>query len=356
MKAIILAAGVGSRLRPVTFTTPKPLVPVANRPLITYAIDMMKGGGMDEVGIVVSGMDSPLVGRLGDGSDLGVKITWLIQEEQLGLAHAVNTGREFVGDEPFAMFLGDNLFQDKMQDWITSFEASDWDAALALGEVPDPTRFGIAKIENGVVTELVEKPANPPSKWAIAGVYMFRPSIFEAIDKIEPSARGEYEITDAIQELTNDGGKVQPYMLNGWWIDAGKPIPIIQANQLVMGEMPFTMPPENHPGIDEASTVSTQVKLGENVKITNSVVRGPAVIGDNVEITNSFVGPFTALNNDVKVENSEIENSIVMKNTVIRDVPGRIEDSLIGEDATLEGAAGHSTTRVVLADKSYVRL
>ncbi len=356
MKAIILAAGVGSRLRPVTFTTPKPLVPVANRPLITYPIDMMKGGGMDEVGIVVSGMDSPLVGRLGDGSDLGVKITWLIQEEQLGLAHAVNTGRAFVGDEPFAMFLGDNLFQDKMQDWIGNFATSDWDAAIALGEVPDPTRFGIAKIEDGAVTELVEKPANPPSKWAIAGVYLFRPSIFGAIDKIEPSARGEYEITDAIQVLANEGKKVQPYMVNGWWIDAGKPVPIIQANQLVMGEMPFIPAPENHPGIDDSSMVSTQVRLGDNVKITNSIVRGPATIGDNVEIINSFVGPYSALNDGVKVENSEIESSIVMKNTVIRDVPGRIEDSLIGEDAILEGATRPGTTRVVLADKSYMRL
>ncbi|MEO0563533.1 MAG: sugar phosphate nucleotidyltransferase, partial [Chloroflexota bacterium] len=233
MKAIILAAGKGTRLRPVTLTTPKPLVPVANRALIAYALDMLKAGGMSDVGIVVNSMESPLVERIGDGGWLGVNVSYIVQEEQLGLAHAVKLSRDFVGDEAFAMFLGDNIFQDKMGDMMRNFEASDYEAALALGEVPDPERFGVAIVEDGRISQLLEKPNPAPSNLAIAGVYMFRASIFEAIDKITPSGRGELEITDAIQELIKSEKSVQPYITEGWWIDAGKPHSIIQANQLV---------------------------------------------------------------------------------------------------------------------------
>ncbi|MFZ4815304.1 MAG: glucose-1-phosphate thymidylyltransferase [Phototrophicaceae bacterium] len=357
MKAIILAAGKGTRLRPVTLTTPKPLVPVANRPLIAYAIEMLKGGGMEEVGIVVDSLDSMLVGRIGDGAELGVKVTYIVQAEQKGLAHAVGLCQDFIGDEPFAMFLGDNIFQDKMGDFLRGFAASPYEAAIALGEVQDPQRFGVAVIEDGRVTSLVEKSKNPPSNLAIAGVYMFRASIFEAIGRISPSARGEFEITDAIHELVKADKAVQPYLLNGWWIDAGKPDAIIEANQLVMSELPYTPVPEI-PGIDADSRVSARVLLGQNVKIINSVIRGPAVIGDDVQIINSYVGPYTSLGNGVTVENSEIEASIVMAKSVIRNIAGRIDSSLLADNSTIEAShrSNPKAQRFILAENSYVQL
>jgi len=360
MKAIILAAGIGSRLRPVTLTNPKPLVPVANRPLITYAMEMIKGAGMEEVGIVVNGMESAVVKHIGDGDELGLKVSYIVQEEQLGLAHAVSLGRDYVGDdETFAMFLGDNIFQDKMEDLLRNFPNTDWEAAVALGEVPDPTRFGVAVIrEDGSIEQLLEKPDPAPSSWAVAGVYLFRTeSIFDAIDNIEPSARGELEITDAIARLIDHDKAVQAYKLEGWWIDAGKPKPIIEANQLVMGEMPYTPAPEND-GIDENSDVSPRVILGVNVEITGSVVRGPAVIGDNVKIVDSYVGPYTALGDDVVIEGSEIESSIVMNGSTIQNVPGRIDSSVMAANSTVTAASGENpkTQRFVLAENSYVQL
>ncbi|MEM6283203.1 MAG: glucose-1-phosphate thymidylyltransferase [Chloroflexota bacterium] len=360
MKAIILAAGIGSRLRPVTLTTPKPLVPVANRPLIAYALEMIREAGMDEVGIVVNSMESAVVKRIGDGEKLGVKVTYIVQEQQLGLAHAVSLCQDFIADDTaFAMFLGDNIFQDKMEKLLREFESSNWEAAIALGEVPDPERFGVGVIgEDGSITELLEKPNPAPSNWAVAGVYLFRTlSIFDAISKIKPSARGELEITDAIDRVIKSGKPVQAYKLDGWWIDAGKPKPIIEANQLVMSEMPYAPAPIND-GIDENSDVSPRVILGENVEIVGSVVRGPAIIGDNVKIINSYVGPYTSLGDDVHIENSEIEASIVMRGSRILNIPGRIDSSLLADNAVVEAAGGNvpRAQRFVLAENSVVQV
>ncbi len=356
MKAIILAAGKGTRLRPVTLTTPKPLVPVANRPLIAYALDMLKAGGMTDVGIVVNNLESPLVERIGDGGWLGVNVTYIIQEEQQGLAHAVSLCQDFTAGEAFAMFLGDNIFQDKMDAFMQNFESSDYEAAIALGEVPDPSRFGVAVVEDGVVTQLLEKPQNPPSNLAVAGVYMFRQSIFDAIGQITPSARGELEITDAIQVLISGDRPVQSYVTQGWWIDAGKPDAIIQANQLVMSELPYSPAPELPTASN--SKLSPRVHLGENVTIKNSVIRGPVVIGDNVQIIDSYVGPYTALGDDVIVVGSEIEASIIMRGSALRNIPGRIDSSLLADNSTVEAATTHNpkAQRFVLAENSYVQL
>jgi glucose-1-phosphate thymidylyltransferase len=356
MKAIILAAGKGTRLRPVTLTTPKPLVPVANRALIAYALDMLKAGGMEEVGIVVNSMDSPVVSYLGDGEWLGIKASYIVQEEQKGLAHAVSLCRDFVGDDSFAMFLGDNIFQDKMESLLRGFEDSEYEAAIALGEVTDPSRFGVGVVENGRVIQLLEKPKNPPSNLAVAGVYMFRTSIFDAINRIQPSARGELEITDAIQTLIEDGTPVQSYNTRGWWIDAGKPDAIIQANQLVMSELPYTPAPESD-GIDEQSNVSPRVLIGKNARIVNSVIRGPVIIGEDVTIINSYVGPYTALGHNVRIEGSEIEASIVMRGSQILNIPGRIDSSLVADNSTVESAQQNipRAQRFVLAENSYVQ-
>lgn len=357
MKAVILAAGQGTRLRPVTLTMPKPLVPVANKSLIAYAIDVLKGAGLTEVAIVVNGLDSPIVNHLGDGKALGVNIEYIVQLEQLGLAHAVNLSRDFVGDEPFAVFLGDNIFQDKMTDLLRGFANSDAEASIVLGEVPDPTRFGVADVQDGKIVRLMEKPPNPPSNLAVAGVYLFRNSIFDAISQIKPSWRGELEITDAIQELVKAERNVTPYILQGWWIDAGKPDAIILANQLVMEEMPYTPPPENSDQIMGASQVSHRVIIGEGSQIIDSVVRGPVLIGKNTIVKNSYVGPYTSLGDNVVIEGSEIEASIVMQNCEIRNIPGRIDSSLLADNARVSSAERMPDAhRFILAENSYVQL
>ncbi|MBK8139310.1 MAG: glucose-1-phosphate thymidylyltransferase [Anaerolineae bacterium] len=356
MKAIILAAGQGTRLRPVTLTMPKPMVPVANQPLIAYAIDMLRAADLKEIGIIVNSLESPIVAALGDGSQMGVQLTFIIQAEQKGLAHACGLARDFVGSEPFAMLLGDNIFQDKMHSMLTGFEASDSEAAIGVGEVADPSRFGIAQVEGDRVLRVVEKPKEFIGNLAISGVYLFRNSIFDAIANIKPSWRNELEITDAIQYLVSSGKKVSQYTIGGWWIDAGKPDAIVRANQLVLGDMPYSPPPEGEN--IENSEVSARVVLGEGSKIINSVVRGPVVIGSGVTISNSYVGPYTAIGNNVTVEHSEIEASIVMQDCVLKGIDGRIDGSLMA-DGSIVSSSGQSLPKVhrfILAEDSYVQL
>ncbi len=357
MKAVILAAGQGTRLRPVTLTMPKPLVPVANLPLIVYAIHVLQNAGLTEIGIVVNDLDFPIRTQLGDGSSLGVKLDYIVQAEQLGLAHAVSLARDFVGDEPFCLLLGDNIFQDKMESLIRDFPTSSAEAAVTLIEVSDPSRFGIAEIVDGKIKRVIEKPKDPPSNLAISGAYLFKKSIFDAIAKIKPSWRNELEITDAIQQVIDSGHEVHPYTLKGWWIDAGKPDSIIQANQLVLGELPYSPPPENKAQIVGTCDVSARVILGENSQIIDSVVRGPVIIGKNVVVRNSYVGPYTSLGDNVLVENSEVEASIVMKECVIRNIPGRIDSSLLADNSQVT-SSGHvpSAHRFILAENSYVQL
>lgn len=356
MKAVILAAGQGTRLRPVTLTMPKPLVPVANKWLIGYAIDVLKTAGLKDIGIVVNGLESPIVETLQNGHEFGVNIEYIVQVEQKGLAHAINLCKDFVGTDPFTVFLGDNIFQDKMTSLLTDFSKSDSEATIVLGEVPDPTRFGIAEISNGHIKRVVEKPQNPPSNLAIAGVYLFRSSIFDAISRIKPSQRNELEITDAIQELINSESAVSAYKLNGWWIDAGKPSAIVMANQLVLEELPYTPAPENSDQIVGNCEVSHRVILGKNSQIIDSVVRGPVIIGDNVVVKNSYVGPYTALGDNVVIEGSEIEASIVMKNCEIRNISGRIDRSLLADGSRVTSATHMPDAhRFVLAENSYVQ-
>jgi glucose-1-phosphate thymidylyltransferase len=257
------------------------------------------------------------------------------------------------------VFLGDNVFQDKMESLLMTFEDSDAEAAVALGEVSDPSRFGIADLNESYdrIRRVVEKPQNPPSNLAISGVYLFRKSIFEAITHIKPSWRNELEITDAIQWLISQGRKVSPYIMKGWWIDAGKPDAIIQANQLVLGELPYSPPPEDRLQIRGNSEVSHRVILGKGSQIIDSVVRGPVIIGDNVVIKNSYVGPYTSLGDNVVIESSEVEASIVMKDCIIRNMPGRIDSSLLADNSQVTSAQHvPDAHRLILAENSYVQL
>lgn len=357
MKAVILAAGKATRLRPVTLTMPKALVPVANKTLIGYAIDVLKSAGLTDIGIVVNDLESPIPQALGSGESMGVHLEYIVQAEQLGLAHAVSLCRDFVGDEPFCVFLGDNIFQDKMEQLFNGFAESDDESAIALGEVSDPSRYGIAEVTPGCIERVVEKPKDPKSNLAIAGVYLFRASIFDAISRIKPSWRNELEITDAIQTLIDDGRRVRPYILRGWWIDAGKPDAIVLANQLVLEELPYTPAPEGRDQIIGRSEVSHRVILGQNTQIIDSVIRGPVIIGDNAVVRNSYIGPYTSLGDNVQIEGSEIENSIVMRNCVIRNIPGRLDSSLLADNAQVVSAQRMPAThRLILAENSYVQL
>lgn len=357
MKGIILAAGQGTRLRPVTLTMPKPLVPVANKSLIAYAIDVLKAGGLTDIGIVVHDEKSPIVQALGNGAEMGVNLTYIIQTQQLGLAHAVGICKDFVGDDPFCVFLGDNIFQDTMSTLLREFEDSGAEARITLTEVPDPSRFGIAELLDGRIVRVVEKPKVPLSNLAIVGVYLFRKSIFDAISKITPSWRNELEITDAIQELINEGKDVRPYTIEGWYIDAGKPDAIMRANQLVLSELPYSPPLEDPERIKGTCEISHRVLLGKDSQIIDSIVRGPVIIGDNVTVKNSYIGPYTSIGNNVVVENSEIEASIVMRDCVIRNITGRIDSSLIADGSEIYAAMRVPVVhRFILAENSFVQL
>ena len=358
MKAVILCAGKGTRLYPVTLTMPKPLVPVANKPLLQYAIDTLTKMGATEIGLVVDSLDSPIRERLGDGKDtVGVPLTYIAQTNPKGLAHADKLCQPFVGDEPFIVYLGDNVFQDRMDVLYQQFQETGASAALALTEVPNPSAFGIAELDGGKIVRLVEKPKDPPTNLAVAGVYVFRADIFDAIDHIKPSWRNELEITDAIQYLLDQGKSVIPYIVNGWWIDAGKPDSIMLANQLILEQLPFTPVDLQDPRVEGESHVSHRVLLGENTRIIDSVVRGPAIIGNNVIISNAYIGPYTSIGNNVVIEHSEIEHSIVMACCTIKNIDGRIDASLIADNATvIHEPKKPNTHRFVLAENSLVQL
>jgi glucose-1-phosphate thymidylyltransferase len=336
---------------------PKPLVPVANKPLIGYAIDVLRGAGLEDIGIVVNDLDSPIAAQLGNGSEYGVRLDYIVQREQKGLAHAIRLTRDFVGDEPFCVLLGDNIFQDKMEQLVRGFPESSAELAIALIEVSDPQRFGVAEIIDGRIARVVEKPKEPPSNLAISGAYLFRPSIFDAIDQIKPSWRNELEITDAIQHVISSGAEVHPYTLQGWWIDAGKPDSIIHANQLVLGDLPYSPTPDDPALIVGTSEVSPRVLIGEGSRIINSVVRGPVIIGRNVRVENSYIGPYTSLGHNVVVENAEIDASIIMKDCTIRNISGRIDSSLIADNSTVAASSsGPAVHRLILAENSFVQM
>ncbi|NDJ76308.1 MAG: glucose-1-phosphate thymidylyltransferase [Chloroflexi bacterium] len=359
MKAVILCAGKGTRLYPVTLTMPKPLVPVANKPLLTYAIETLTEMGATEIGLVVNSLDSPIRERLGDGlQTVGVPLTYIAQENPQGLAHAVKLCEPFVGNEPFIVYLGDNIFQDRMHALYREFQATGASAALALTQVPNPSAFGIAELDGDQrIKRLVEKPKDPPTNLAIAGVYVFQPDIFDAINHIKPSWRNELEITDAIQYLLEQGNTVIPYVVEGWWIDAGKPNAIVLANQLVLENLPFSPANNDDERIQGESAVSHRVVLGEGSRIIDSVIRGPVIIGNNVTIRNSYIGPYTSIGDDVLIESSEIEHSIVMCCCEICNIEGRIDASLIAENArVVRATAKPMTHRLVLAENSLVQL
>lgn len=333
MKGLILSGGKGTRLYPLTYTNAKQLIPVANKPVLVRVIDSIRDAGVDEIGVVIGQTGPQIKEVVGDGSDLGVKITYIPQDSPDGLAHAVKISRDFLGDERFVMFLGDNVIQGGIGQLISDFAHNDWNSQIVLKEVENPSSYGVAKLrEDGSIEQLIEKPKDPPSNLALVGIYMFDSNIWEAVNSIKPSKRGELEITDAIQWLVNAGYRVFPHVHKGWWIDTGKPNDMLEANSLVLEELNPNISPDS---LIENSNIDRRVTVEKGARIINSTVRGPTIIGENTVIENSYVGPFTSIYHHVTLQNCEIERSIILEHSSLADIGVRIQDSLIGRNATL---------------------
>lgn len=356
MKAIVLCAGEGTRLRPLTYTGAKHLIPLANKPVIYHIIEAIKGAGIEEIGIVVSpGMEVEFAQHLSNGNKWGVNISYIWQREPRGLAHAVACAREFVKDEPFLVYLGDNLLEVGIEEPVRRFIEEDSEALILLTEVEDPRQFGVARLDDEKIVELVEKPVDPPSNLAVIGAYLFHPQIFEAIAKIKPSFRGELEITDAIQRLIDEGYKVSPYLIRGWWKDVGRPEEMLHANQLLLEKIETRV--EGKLDEDSAKRKRGRMVIEEGTKVEHSVLRGPLIIGRDAMIEDSFIGPFTSIGAGVRIKKSEIECSIVMEGAKIENAGRRIDNSLIGRDVVINRKDGlPQTYSFVLGDSSQVRL
>jgi glucose-1-phosphate thymidylyltransferase len=328
------------------------LIPVANKPILFRVIEAIRDAGIVDIGIVVGDTAKDIKKAVGRGGRWDIDVTYIHQDQPLGLAHAVKVSRDYLGDEPFVMFLGDNVIQGGIGELVEQFQQSDWSSQIVLTRVEHPERYGVAALNGeGRVVQLVEKPAVPPSDLALVGIYMFDRHVHEAVDSISPSWRGELEITDAIQWLVENNHKVYPYIHRGWWIDTGEPNELLKANGLVLeGLTPVV---EGY--VDRDSEVDGRVTIEKGAEIINSVIRGPTIIGERTRIVNSYVGPFTSIYHDVEVEDSEIERAIILEESVIRDIPARIQDSLIGRNVNLtRSPIKPKAYKLTLADHSQV--
>ena len=339
MKGLILSGGAGTRLRPITHTAAKQLVPVANKPVLFYGLEAMRAAGITEVGVVVGDTHAAIEAAVGDGDAFGLSVTYLPQEAPLGLAHAVLISEAFLGDEPFVMYLGDNLLKEGIEPFVRQFEQSDPDALILLQQVADPQSYGIAELDgDGCVARLVEKPQEPRSDLALVGVYLFTPAVFDSVKAITPSARGELEITDAIQHMVDRGLRVEPHVVTGWWKDTGKLEDMLEANRLVLSTLTGEVSGDLH-----ETTLEGPVRIGTGSVLERCTVRGPVVIGAGCRLTDTFVGPYTSISDGVVVDHAELEHSIVLENSRISHLPTRMADSLIGRDCII----AHSDARPV---------
>ncbi|ARM74647.1 glucose-1-phosphate thymidylyltransferase [Acidianus manzaensis] len=353
MKGLILSGGLGTRLRPLTYTGNKHTISIANKPMVLYALEDLLEAGITDIGVILGPMKEGIINIISDGSKYGAKITYIQQEEPLGLAHAVKTAREYLQDEEFTMHLGDNLLQDGITEFTKKYYETNADAVIGVTEVKDPRQYGVVVLEGDKVKRLIEKPKEPPSNLALVGIYVFSPEIHKYIEKLKPSWRGEYEITDAIQLMINDGKKVEAIKVKGWWKDTGKPEDLIEANQLILDKITTEIKGQ----INEKAKIEGRVKIGENTIIGENVrIRGPAIIGKNCIIgPNVYIGPYTSIDDDSSIKNIEIENSIVMKGVRIDGMPYRISDSIIGNEATISSFTTlPKNIKLIIGDRSQI--
>jgi len=367
VRALILAGGAGTRLRPITHTSAKQLVPVANKPILFYGLEAKAEAGIKQVGMIVGDTAAEVRRAVGDGSNWGLEVTYIPQDAPLGLAHCVLIARDFLGDDDFVMYLGDNLIRQGVKGFVDRFEAERLRASaptlagavvataaqILLARVPDPQRFGVAELDvDGQVVRLVEKPVDPPSDLALVGVYLFDRTIHQAVRAIAPSARNELEITDAIQWLVDNGHRVRAEVLQGWWIDTGKLTPLLEANRLILE----TLERRIDGTVDDESQVDGRVVLEAGAVIERSHVRGPAIIGAGTRIVDSFIGPFTAIDRDCEIIHSEVEHSVILARSRVADA-GRLEDSLLGRDVeVLRSGRRPRAIRLMVGDDCQIDL
>ncbi|NWJ44679.1 MAG: glucose-1-phosphate thymidylyltransferase [Chloroflexi bacterium] len=351
MKGLILSGGKGTRLRPLTYTSAKQLVPVANKPVLFYTIENLVEAGISEIGIVVGDTAAEVKTAVGSGEKWNAKITYIQQEAPLGLAHAVKISHEFLGDDQFVMYLGDNMLEQSIRPLVEDFKTGKCNCQILLKEVTNPQSYGVAVLAGDRVVKLVEKPADPPSNLALVGVYMFDHNIFTAVNEIKPSWRGELEITDAIQYLVTNGYNVKPFVVEGWWVDTGKQADMLEVNRLILDRLERNVSCY----VDKDSRVEGKVVIEQSAEIINSVVRGPTIIGRGCRIINSYVGPYTSINHNCTISDSEVEHSIILENSQIHDIPSRIEDSLIGRNVVVEKSPiKPKALKLLLGDNSRV--
>jgi glucose-1-phosphate thymidylyltransferase len=351
MKGLILSGGRGTRLRPLTYTSAKQLVPVANKPVLFYGIESLAAAGIRDIGIVVGDTQAEIRAAVGDGSAWNVRITYIEQDAPRGLAHAVLISEPFIGGDPFVMYLGDNLLNKGITRFVDEFVREGPAAQILLARVPDPQMFGVAELADGRVVGLEEKPKEPKSDLALVGVYMFSPAVFDAVKSITPSLRNELEITDAIQALIDRGLDVRPHIVDGWWKDTGKLEDMLEANRLILE----TIERRIEGSVDAGSRVEGKVIIEPGAVIEHSVIRGPVIVGARAQIVNAFVGPFTSIMNDAQVRDSEIEHSIVLEGSSISNLASRVEDSLIGKNVKIYRLpVKPSAYRFMLGDNSEV--
>ncbi len=351
MKGLILSGGKGTRLRPITHTSAKQLVPVANKPVLFYGIEAMAAAGIEQVGIIIAPeTGAEIRAAVGDGSRFGVSITYVEQDEPLGLAHASLTAEAYLDGEPFVMYLGDNLLQGGITDLVASFRASGPDALILLTPVADPENYGVAELEGDRVVRLVEKPPEPATDLALVGVYMFTAGIHDAARAITPSARGELEITDAIQHLVDQGRRVEPHIVRGWWKDTGRLEDMLAANRLVLDRI--------EPRI-EGELVDSQcdgrVVVERGARLERTTVRGPAIIGTGAQISDAYIGPYTAIGAGCVIRAAEVEHSILLEGSRVADLEGRMESSLLGRNVTISRGVGQPRAyRFMVGDNSEI--
>ena len=353
MKGLLTAGGHGTRLRPITHTKNKHLIPIANRPMLTYAIDYMAEAGIDEIAIIVNVGDRELETVFGSGEASGVKLTYIEQDAPLGLAHVVKIAEPFIGEDSFLFYLGDNILVGGVKKFVEEFERAQSNCHLVLSRVADPERFGVPEIDGDRIVSIQEKPASPKSNFAVTGIYLYDSSIFEAVNSIVPSDRGELEISDAHQFLLDSGKAVSFSEITGWWKDTGQPSDLLEANRLVLDNITGS----NAAKVDGKSSFVGKVVTGEGTKIINSQVRGPAVIGENVHVENAYIGPYTAISDDCSIIGSEVEYSIIMSGSSVENVERRIEASLIGHDVQLsQSQARPRAHRIMVGDQGRVEV